>query len=292
MLGQVDPFRHDLLRKYSMIFGTLFNDIKVTHRDTETGTDVHLIRVPLSYAPKEKILARVMADPTIDRPMATTLPRMSFELTGIQYNGANKLRSVGRHVVRVYDGDDGELIEQLNPVPYDMKYTLWVYTKYIEDGQQIIEQILPYFTPQFTATVNLLEGVNLDCQVRLDGVTVEDLYTGEFERRRATMWTLEFVVTGYLFGPVRRHPVIKFANVEFFTPTAADIRDEVGELLPLDRVTVQPGLTANGEPTTNVDLSVAYSEVSASDDWDYAVTISGSLVPGDIGGNEGEDPEF
>lgn len=287
MLGK-DPFRWDLLRKYQMVFGTLFNDIRITRTNSDDTVE-QLYRVPLSYAPKEKILARVLGDPGIDRKAATLLPRMSFEMTGITYNGDNKLRSVGRHAIRIIEGDDDELIEQLNPTPYDLHFTLWVFTKYIEDGQQIVEQILPYFTPQFTATVNLLEGVNLDCQVLIKSCVPQDLYaSGDYSNRRGTMWTLEFTVTGYLFGPVRRHPVIKFANVSLYSATSNNIQDDVGRIPAIDRVTVQPGLTANGDPTTNVDLSVDYTEISAGDDWDYIVTISGSLVPGDIGGNEGE----
>lgn len=286
MLGG-EPFRHDLLRKYSMVFGSCFADLAVQRRAADGSLD-RLVRVPLSYAPKEKVLARVMADPGVDRQSATILPRMSFELTSVRYNGNNKLRSVGRNRVAV-DPDRSVLREQLNPVPYDLTFTLWVYVKYIEDGNQIVEQVVPFFTPCFACTVDLIEetGVQLDCQTSLDSVTVEDVYTGDFKVRRATMWTLTFTMTAYLFGPVRRHPVIKFADGRIHSVVGDRRASEAtdSDSPAVDRVTVQPGLTPDGEPTTDVNLSVHYSEVAEDDDWDYAVTIAGSLVPGDVGGD-------
>lgn len=287
MLGR-EPFRHDILRKYEIVFGALFNEIFLTRRDSDGNTN-QLIKVPLSWAPKEKVLARVFADPAIDRQTSAIMPRLAFELTDISYQGDNKLRSSGRHMIRLHDeGDEGKLTSMFNPVPYDLKFTLWAFVKYLEDGNQIAEQILPFFTPNFTATVNLIDDVVVDCQVRLDRAFPQDLYKDkDWMTKRGVMWTFEFTMTAYLFGPVHHHPIIKFADVGFFIPSE-EPRDEVGTLDMIDRVTVQPAMTANGDATTNVDISVAYSEIDASDDWDYGVTIYGSLVPGDIGGGEGE----
>lgn len=282
MLGN-ESFRHDLLRKYSLVVGSLFNEISVTHRNPSTGEVVRTIKVPLTYAPKEKILARVTADPRIDRQAAAILPRMSFELTSMVYNGTRKLRSVARNSVRV-SSDKDELFSILNPVPYDLKYTLWVYTKYQEDHNQVVEQILPFFVPNFTATVELLPGVLIDTHVRLDSINTQDVYVGNFTERRSVMSTIELTVDGYLFGPERRSPVIKFANSEFYVP-GKPIDESIGVTPPIDRVTVQPGMDANGDPTTNVDITVSYQDISADDDWDYIVTVSGSLVPGDVGGD-------
>lgn len=285
MLGY-DPFFHDQIRKYEMVFGTLFNEIAVRRTSTD-GSTVSLLRVPISFANKDKLLARLEADANIDRPTAAQLPRMSFSLTNIAHNPTNQLRSTGRYSVMVPTDDANTLTEMLNPVPYDFNFTLWVYTKYVEDGNQIIEQILPFFSPSFTATVNMMEGVNVDTQTTIRDCVPEDLYDGNFDKRRMTMWTLHFTMTGYLFGPVRAHPIIKFANANIIVSTNTDIRNDALSL-PIDRVTAQPGQDANGVATTNVDLTVAYSQIEPGSDWDYIVTIAGSLVPGDIGGNEGE----
>lgn len=286
MLG-LDPFRHDLLRKYTILFGTLFNDLKITRRDDE-GI-VQLVRVPLSHAPKDKILARVNADPKIDRPAAVVLPRMSYELSDIVYSGDNKLRTI--QVGGAGAAPDGGAISTvLHPVAYDLKFTLWVFTKYVADGYQIVEQILPFFTPNFSLTADLLPDLMTptDLHVRLDSVTPNDVYDGAFTVRRACMWTLEFTMTGYLYGPVRSHPIIKFADVRLRIPATNTASEGIGTVDPIDRVTAQPGLLPNGSPTTVASESIPYSEISESDDWDYAVTIYGSLVPGDIGGTEGE----
>lgn len=279
MLGN-DVFRYDLLRKYSLTFGALFNEISVTHRDAN-GAVARTIKVPLTYAPKEKVLARVLADPAIDRQAATILPRISFELTSMSYNGTRKLPSVRKHYARVSDDKD-VLTSVLNPVPYDLRYTLWVYTKYQEDHNSIVEQIAPFFVPNFTATIELMPGLLVDTQVNLDTINTQDVYAGDFNKRRAIMTTMEFTVAGYLFGPERRTPVIKFANSEFYVP-GGSIDSGIGNTAPIDKVTVQPGMDANGDPTTNVSISVDYHEIKADDDWDYAVTIFGSLVPGDVG---------
>lgn len=286
MLG-LDPFRHDLLRKYTVLFGTLFNDIQITRKDDD-GV-VQLIRVPLSHAPKDKILARVNADPKIDRQAATILPRMSYELTDVVYNADNKLRTIQVSGAAV-TGNPSVLTSVLNPVSYDMKFTLWVFTKYIADGYQIIEQILPFFTPNFSMTADLIPDLMppTDLHVRLDSATPTDVYSGAFTERRACMWTLEFTMTGYLYGPVRSHPIIKFANVNFYVPFTNTAAEGVGTIDPIDRVTAQPGLLANGSPTTNAAASIPYAQISEDADWGYAVTIYGSLVPGDIGGIEGE----
>lgn len=282
-----DPYRHDILRKYTLVFGALFNEIQLQHLHAN-GDVAQVIKVPLTYAPKEKVLARVLADPSIDRQAAAILPRMSFELTSMTYDGSRKLRSVGRNSVRTSANND-TLFSMLNPVPYDLKYTLWVFTKYVDDGNQIVEQIVPYFTPHFAATINLIEpDVNVDCHFRLDSVVCQDLYVGQFSDRRGVMWTLEFSADAYIFGRVRESPVIKFANATFFVPNTNTASQGVGSNTAIDRVTVQPGMDANGDPTPNVQITVDYSSIDANDDWTYAVTTSGSLVPGDIGGDEGE----
>ena len=273
MLGY-DPFFFGQLRKYQMVFGTLFNEIAVTRPDG-------LLRIPIHYAAKDKLLARVFADPNIDRKSAVTLPVISFYMSSITHNTMPQLRSNTRYRLKQTDSPD-ILEEQLMPVPYDLHFTMWVYTKYVEDGNQIIEQMLPFFSPQFTATVNMFDDVHVDTQVTLNDVVPEDKYDGAFEDRRVTVWTLNFTLTGYIFGPKRQKPLIKFANVNFVVSSNTDIRLDANTP-PIDRVTVQPGMNANGDPTTNIALTVDYHTIQSDDNWDYIVEIAGSLIPGDIG---------
>jgi hypothetical protein len=139
--------------------------------------------------------------------------------------------------------------------------------KYAEDGTKIIEQILPFFKPEFTVTANLVDGMDalVDIPIVLNSINVEDTYEGSYEDRRAIIWTLNFTLKGYYYGPVSQRKIIKFANTNVYsTMTAED---------PISRITVQPGLTANGQPTTDINQTVAYSAINIDDDWAYIVQI-------------------
>ena len=199
-----------------ILFGTLFNDIHITREDGE-GNLVDLLKVPLSYAPKEKMLVRFESDPDIDRPFAALLPRMSFEMVDMTYDTARKLHTVGRSVVK--DSIDiNKLKYQYNPVPYNIRFRLHVYVKNAEDGTKIIEQILPFFTPDWTTTVRLIPEMDIvmDIPVILDDISIEDSYDGNFDKRRALIWTLEFTLKGYIYGPIKKTGIIKFANTNFY----------------------------------------------------------------------------
>lgn len=280
MLGR-EPYKHNQLRKYGMAFGSLFNEIYITREDT-VGDRQQVLKVPLSYARKEKILARVTGDPDIDKKAASTIPRMSFEITDLVYNGDNKLGSTRRWTVKSPDDGTSLYRETLNPVPYDIKFNLYIFTKNQEDGNQIVEQILPYFTPFFPMSIEILPemGVVIDVPVTLDGNHCEDLYDGDYKQRRAVVWTLQFTMTTQIFGPVRRHPLIKFANVSFYDATLhEDIDEAVGNTPAIDRVTVQPGQDANGNATDQLALTVSYQDIEADENWDYIVTVYGDLSP-------------
>lgn len=261
------------IRKYVILFGTLFNDIRITREDKD-GNVVDLLKVPLSYAPKEKMLARFENDPEIDRPFASLLPRMSFEQISMEYDGSRKLPTIGK--VTVKDPDNpSKLKYQYNPVPYNLKFRLYVYVKNAEDGTKIIEQILPFFTPEWTVTVRLIQEMNItmDIPVILDNIGIEDSYNGNFQDRRALIWTLEFTLKGYIYGPVKKTAIIKFANTNFYVPSVPDgqLNTAVGNTDPIERVTIRPGLTANGEPTSNLANSISLSEIEADDDFGYIV---------------------
>lgn len=210
MFGQT--FYHKTLRKNVALFGTLFNDIYI-NREGTNGETVETIRVPITYGPKEKTLARVNEDPNLDRPYSITLPRMSFEMTGMQYDPSRKLATTNKgYAVQDTTGSSSadKLKYMYNPVPYNINFTLYVMARYAEDGTRILEQILPYFAPEWTATVNLIPEMNvaLDIPTIIQDVSLSDSYEGSMMETRTIIWTINFTMKTYLFGPIRRAQVV------------------------------------------------------------------------------------
>jgi hypothetical protein len=272
MFGQT--FYFQTIRKYVALFGTLFNDISITRTDKD-GNTTALIKVPITYAPKDKMMARVMMDPGIDRPTATVpLPMMSFEMTDVRYDADRKLLTVGRSAVK--STDNNKLRYQYNPVPYNFGFRLYIYVKNAEDGTKIVEQILPYFTPDFTVSVTLIPelAARLEVPIVMNNIYQEDTYEGDFRERRAIVWTLDFTVKGQIYGPVKTGSIIKFANTVFYAPSVPDgqLNTAVGNTDPASYVQIKPGLTANGEPTSNAQNSIPASEITATDDYGYIIT--------------------
>ena len=261
-------FYFSTLRKYVTLFGTLFNDITII-RANSSGTDDAVIKVPITYAPAEKMLARVQQDPNIDRASAIpTLPIMAFEMVDLKYDGSRKLNSVGR--IAVTNSENNNYKYQYNPVPYNIGFKLYVYAKYTEDSNKIIEQILPFFTPEFTVTAHLIPemSVTMDIPVVLNSISYENKFTGNFTEKETLIWTLDFTVKGYLYGPVKKSAIILFANTQFYTP--ADI-NSLGGVTPVSYVHIQPGLTANGQPTSNAALSIDVHLIKATDNYGYVI---------------------
>jgi hypothetical protein len=192
-------FYHQISRKMVVAFGSLFNTIEV-RRTNSAGSVVDTIKVPLSYGPREKFLTRISADPNLNPSIALTVPRMGFELTSMTYDGVRKLNTMGRNVKKGTTG----LKKQFNPVPYNWDFSLYVYVKNAEDGTQILEQILPFFTPEFTVTMNLVSSMSekRDIPLVLNSVTSEDTYEGDFASRRSIIWTLSFLMKGFLYPNV------------------------------------------------------------------------------------------
>jgi hypothetical protein len=271
-----NPFYFSLIRKYVILVGTLFNAIRITRTDA-SGNQTALIRVPITYAPKDKMLARVFQDPNIDRPSATIpLPMISFEMGNISYDSTRKLNTIGR--VSVKDASDANKFKyQYNPVPYNINFKVFIYAKNAEDGTKIIEQILPYFTPDWTTTVNLIPEVEvtMDIPVILNNISYQDNYEGDLKDRRAIIWTLDLTLKGYIYGPVKKSGVIKFINTNFYIPKVPDgsLSNAVGETPIAEKVTIQPGLTANGTPTTKINETIPYELINADDDFGFVVQI-------------------
>ena len=210
-------FYNQTTRRYVAIFGTLFNDIKVG-RSKDNLTVDFLMDVPVNYGPMQKFLARLEQDPDLDAP-AMTLPRMTFEITNLTYDGTRKLTNAIRN--SVIDVNKNVLKTQYTPAPYNLDFQLNIMTKYAEDGTKILEQILPFFKPEQTLSVKLIDDLNVyfDVPIVLNSVSTEDTYEGDFQTRRALIWTLNFTLKGYYFGPLVEKKVVKFIRSNIFDDT-------------------------------------------------------------------------
>lgn len=260
----------DLIRKYVILVGTLMNDINIIRTDSNNNRTA-IIKVPVMYAPKDKMLARVIQDPDIDRQTATiTLPMISFEMGQMKYDGDRKLNTVGKIS---YKKDALEFRYQYNPVPYNFSFRVYIYAKNAEDGTKIIEQILPYFTPDWTTTVKLIPEVEeiKDIAVVLNNVNYEDNYSGDFKERRAIVWTLDLTLKGYLYGPIKKAPIINFINTNFYVPDDTII-SAVGNSNVISTTSYYPGMNSDGTPTSNSANSVAYNTIEATDDYGFVTT--------------------
>lgn len=262
MLG-ID-FYFQLIRKYVVIFGSLFDNINIT-RTNEDGTTQAVIKVPLTYAPKDKVLVRLAQDPNIDRESAITLPTMAFEMGNPFYDPDRKLNTTNRLVAK--SDDPNKMKYNFIAVPYNFPFSLYVYAKNAEDATKIVEQIYPWFTPDFTVSAHLIPemGITHDIPITLHETMIQDEYEGEFTRRKSLIWSLNFTLKGYLYGPTREKPIIKFVETNFYS--SLDSETVVGS------VTIQPGLTANGDPTTVLSESIDPNEIWIDDDYGFVKII-------------------
>jgi hypothetical protein len=206
-------YYHGIIRKSIVAFGRLFSDIYIDRKegDSVSGTTVQRVQVPLAYAPKEKWLVRIEQDPELKNNTYTTLPRMSFEITGYTYDSVRKVN----RMQKITCGSGLESMSYVyTPVPYNIDISLYVLTKTQEDGLQIIEQILPTFTPEYTLAVKTVQDMNivLDVPVILNSVSVQDDYDGDFQTRRFVTHTLNFTLKTSLFGPISGQGVINQVN--------------------------------------------------------------------------------
>jgi len=257
-------YYHSIIRKYVALFGTLFNDIHINRPDTAHNTTA-TVKVPIAYGPVDKVLARITADPNLNRMPAIQLPRMSFEITDFSYATSRKLLTANKRVK--VDATNPNVLKYLyNPVPYDIKFALSIIVKNADDGARIVEQILPFFTPEWTTTVLLIPEADIvvDIPIVLDRVSLKDDYEGNFEERRAVIWTLDFTLKGYIYGPVRKNEIIKFATTNTFNALQANTE--------LTTTTIEPGLTSAGAPTTVLGDSISSTLITANSDYGFITT--------------------
>ena len=221
-------FYNESMRRMTIAFGQIFNNIQIKRKDS-TGTVIQSIPVPLAYAPKEKFLVRLDQQASLEnREFAITLPRMGFEITGIAYDSSRKLTRVQKYKT-VKTGAEGKILNyNYTPVPYNISYGLYIFTATAESGLQIVEQILPYFQPDYTVTVNAIPEMNIkrDVPIVLNTVQYEDSYSGDFTQRRAVIYSLAFTAKTYLFGPTSTQKVIKETQADLYTDTPEAKREE------------------------------------------------------------------
>ena len=265
MLGQ--QFYHETTRKVVVAFGTLFNDIHLVRKDN-SGTIQQSMKVPLAYGPRQKYLVRLADDPDLSKSTAVTLPRIGFEIAGISYDPARKLQRVQKFK-KVKGAKASQLDTQYMPVPYNIDFELYILSKQSDDALQIVEQILPYFQPDYTVTINdnTDMGIKRDVPVILNNIGYEDDYQGDFASRRAIIYTLSFTAKFYLYGPVTSSKVIKTVQVDQYTdlPDQAPKREQ--------RYSVTPS------PTT----------ADADDDFGFSETISFFQDAKDFNSETGSD---
>lgn len=211
-----DYFYHGSMRKLVVAFGSLFDEIYISRKDAN-GTELKKIKVPISYGPKEKFFRKI-EELSVDSRDAveSILPRIGFEISGMQYDPARKVNSLNKSfAVRTESGNTASY--SYSEVPYNVSFSLNVMTRNIDDGYQILEQILPYFTPDFTITMNFSEiDKKVDVPIVLTSVSTVEDYEGDLDSRRSVTHTLSFDAKSYIFGPIKSSKLVKQVSVNFF----------------------------------------------------------------------------
>jgi len=220
----LSKFYWGTIRRSIVAFGNMFNQITIDRKDS-AGAVVQSIRVPLAYAPRQKFLARIQQQPVVeDTLQQVTLPRMSFEMVGLAYDPQRRISLVQQN--RVVNSTLTTLNAQYAPTPYNMSINLYAYSKNQDDALQIVEQILPYFNPDFNLTLKAIPSMSIvhDLPIILDGVSFEDDYEGDLETRRTIIWTFNFTVKLNFYGPVNKQGIIRRVAVDTFSDAALSSR--------------------------------------------------------------------
>lgn len=208
-------FYHKITRKYVVLFGTMFNNITLVRTNTASGAEIERIKVPITYAPKEKYVTRLRSDPDLQRQIQIRLPRLSFELVGVNYDASRKQNSL----LKIAKGGTATTgASSYMAVPYDLEFELNLYTRNIDDGTQIIEQILPYFNPDYTVTVEPVSnlGVLKDIPIILNTVSNNIEHEGNFDAVRFVTWTLTFTMKAHYYGPITNPKIIRKVIANLF----------------------------------------------------------------------------
>ena len=265
MLGNY--FYNKCITKTVTAFGTLFNNIQIRHFD-ENNQPVSILKVPLAYGPMQKFLARLEQNPSGDRKIALTLPRMSFEMTSIDYDPTRKVSAI--QTFKSTKIEDGKAMNSIfMPVPYNIGFELNIISKIQDDALQIIEQILPFFQPSFNVTITMISsiGEKKDIPIVLNKVGFRDDYEGDYSSRRTIIYTLNFTAKTYLFNeiPEDNQGLIKKVQVDYSTDAIKNAKREV-------RYTVTPKALEDYNDDGVID-SVDDDLIEYGDDFGFNETI-------------------
>lgn len=211
------PFYHETIRKVTIAFGSIFSSIKIQRREKSGDKDImQTVMVPIALGSKDKWVQRTESDPSLENQTYNVLPRMAYEMQSIEYDPMRKLSKLNRVVCRTETSGDS----LFSPVPYNMEFNLYLAAKTQEDCYQMVEQIIPYFSPELTLSINLIPGFNIvqDIPVILNSISIDDDYEGDFQTRRTVIATLNFTLKTNFYGPSNTGGIIKKVVVTFPTP--------------------------------------------------------------------------
>ena len=270
MLGTY--YYHEIIRKTIIGFGTLFNDIFIKHEKAD-DTTLDETKVGLAYGPQQKFFAKIREQANLTKAVAITLPRMSFEMTSIQYDATRK-----SGITQTFKASDGTNLKKVfMPVPYNIGFELSIFSKLNDDALQIIEQILPFFQPSFNITINLVSsiGEKRDVPIVLDNISFRDEYEGDFTTRTALIYTLQFTAKTYLFGPVAdtSDGLIKKVQVDYAADTAASARRQMRYV-----ATPKALKDYNNDETTTITEDLTASETRISVTTSSLLSVNDRIV--------------
>lgn len=264
-----EHFYYEIIKKTLTAFGSLFNNIYIKHTNND-GEVVSTIKVPIAYGPTQKFLARLKESPNLNKPIQVTTPRMSMEMIAISYNSQNKGVQTQSFIAR---DENGKARKSYLPVPYTLNLELSIFTKLEEDMLQIVEQILPYFQPSYVVSITVVDEINekRDIPFTLNNISMTDNYEGNFDERRALIWTLKFSAEIYLFVPISSanttdSEIIKKVSLGF-------VAGNTGGGSPFKDVTY----SATPLATTNYTGTVVTTVLEDVDDKSLLITVSDTL---------------
>jgi hypothetical protein len=281
MLGNAH-FYNRTIRKIVVAFGTIFNDIHLVRYNKAGTVAYEKFKVPLSYGSKEKYLTRITSDPNLTRSVNTVVPRISFDLTGMSYDSGRKKVTTLRNFAA--NTSTGGLNTQYIPVPYDFSFSLSIYVRNTEDGTQILEQILPFFTPDFNVTVDFVPSMDqkYDLPIILNSVNSSTDYEGDMMTTRLIIWDLEFTVKGYIWPPVSSGGSVigGFSNTAnsyggVYTNLFIDTQDRASQKVTIDYA------NGNNYFTTAETIRVDARDVTGSVVY-FSNNNNGILIVGDL----------
>ena len=220
-------FYHRTTRKLVVAFGTMFNNLKLYRYTKDGDTEIERVTVPLTYANKEKYYTRITQDPNLAKQTLIDLPRMAFEMVSITYD---PLRKISNYNELFSPGQDGNKITTVRAAPYNFAFDLNIYVRNVEDGSQLIEQILPYFTPDYTLALNLtgIQNDIVNVPIVLESISYENRVDSDKESTRVIVWNLTFTVQAFLYGYINDDiKIIRKAIANTFDSTSLQKKEQI-----------------------------------------------------------------